>query len=208
MGEILMRTSRRESKKAQKWQQILSAALDLFEEKPYDEITTQELAERAGIPIGTFFRYVNSKQDLLIRVFFNQLVAGMEASQKRLDAGQSALECIVALIEPFAHLKRSYLENATAFEQAVQFGSPDSKIRVDALDQVQTFRSQIRTILAKTRYCEDTYGNEEYLDMAAHVIYATMYMDVVQVGVGRIQAENLLSTVREHTEFLLDHLAR
>jgi AcrR family transcriptional regulator len=44
---------------------IYDAAIDLFVEKGFDETTVDELAEAAGISRRSFFRYFESKDDLL-----------------------------------------------------------------------------------------------------------------------------------------------
>jgi AcrR family transcriptional regulator len=44
---------------------IWDAAMDLFEERGYDETTVDEIADRAGISRRSFFRYYSSKSDLM-----------------------------------------------------------------------------------------------------------------------------------------------
>jgi AcrR family transcriptional regulator len=50
---------------------IVTAALDLFRSKGFDETTTKAIARRAGIAEGTVFNYFPTKEDIALH-FFNQ----------------------------------------------------------------------------------------------------------------------------------------
>ncbi|HSW99723.1 MAG TPA: TetR/AcrR family transcriptional regulator [Patescibacteria group bacterium] len=52
---------------------ILSAALKLFKERGLEEVTTNDIAERAHIPIGSLYRYYPNKDSIVVAL--TQLVA-------------------------------------------------------------------------------------------------------------------------------------
>ena len=59
--------------KREKEERILAAARTLFSERGFEATTTRDIAERAGIGTGTLFLYVRSKEELLLRLFADEL---------------------------------------------------------------------------------------------------------------------------------------
>jgi TetR/AcrR family transcriptional regulator, cholesterol catabolism regulator len=66
-------TGLRARQKIDKRERLRAAAWELFTSKGFDETTTREIAERAGIATGTLFLYARDKADLLFLVFEHRL---------------------------------------------------------------------------------------------------------------------------------------
>ena len=56
--------SRREREKLRQRQEMLAAALELFSEKGYHNVSMREIAERAEFAIGTLYKFFKNKEDL------------------------------------------------------------------------------------------------------------------------------------------------
>jgi AcrR family transcriptional regulator len=80
---------------------ILEAAAHVFEERGPDAATTDAIAERAGVSIGSLYQYFPSKDALLATLSACHLLAAREALAPAfalLDAGADADEAIPALV--------------------------------------------------------------------------------------------------------------
>ncbi|MBW1723153.1 MAG: TetR/AcrR family transcriptional regulator [Deltaproteobacteria bacterium] len=56
--------SRREKEKLRQRQEMLAAALELFSEKGYHNVSMHEIAEKAEFAIGTLYKFFQNKEDL------------------------------------------------------------------------------------------------------------------------------------------------
>lgn len=58
----------RERARRERFERIRQAAETLLQERPFDEITTRDVAQAAAVGEATLFRYISSKDDLLLMV--------------------------------------------------------------------------------------------------------------------------------------------
>ena len=100
---------------------LIEAATELFLTQPYDLVGTPEIAERAGVAVGTFYRYFDDKREIYLEVSRRNMAAAYAATIEGLGperfAGRARHETIretVAVL--FEHvlargsLTRSFLE--------------------------------------------------------------------------------------------------
>jgi|SRR5579883_530564 len=105
-------------------QQILAAAWELFSTRPYDEVSTSEVAKRASVSEGLLYHYFPRKRDLFIAVLRSQLenfqlvVYGDPhlPVQKRIHQG---LETTLALIETYPTLAQVVLRGGLGADQEI-----------------------------------------------------------------------------------------
>ena len=88
---------------------IYDAAIELFAKKGFDETTVEEIAERAGISRRSFFRYFESKDDLLAQNTVNcgeilrETVTSCPASLDALEVLREAVLAGVKFTEAQPH---------------------------------------------------------------------------------------------------------
>lgn len=64
--------TRREKEKLNHRQEMLAAALQLFSEKGYHNVSMHEIAERADFAIGTLYKFFKNKEDLYRALMLEQ----------------------------------------------------------------------------------------------------------------------------------------
>lgn len=57
---------------------LLEAATTLFSDQGYDAVGTPEIAERAGVSVGTFYRYFDDKHEIYLEVVRRMLVSAYQ----------------------------------------------------------------------------------------------------------------------------------
>jgi AcrR family transcriptional regulator len=150
--------SRRERKKEETRQRLLSVSLELFHEQGYSATTVEDITERADVAKGTFFNYFPSKEVLLSEL----CVWGIEKLQTAIDVSNGAPQSPVARIKLLMRLlqeqmgkkmklpRRAYaarLFTPPPTQHAkLTFGEPLSAILTDLVSEAQT-RGEIRAEL-------------------------------------------------------------
>jgi AcrR family transcriptional regulator len=88
----------RERKKQRTRETIVAAALQLFEERGFDQTTIADIATAADIAPRTFFGYFPSKEDVVF-ADFPETVAGLSARLDDRADDQTAIDAIRAWID-------------------------------------------------------------------------------------------------------------
>ena len=87
----------RERKKARTHEAIIDAALDLFERKGYEATTVEDIAAAADVSPRTFFRYFESKLDLIMARSGTKH-AGLGPSIAARPAGEGILDAVRQIV--------------------------------------------------------------------------------------------------------------
>jgi AcrR family transcriptional regulator len=87
----------RAKNKADKLRRIKAAARRLFHQKGYEAATTREIAELAGVSVGTVFVYAPDKGELVCLMAADRLKREFSRAFKACDPGLPLLEQILAV---------------------------------------------------------------------------------------------------------------
>ena len=70
----MTRQEQKEEIVKQRKQQIFNAALKVFSKKGFDQATIPDIAQEAGVAVGTIYNYYQSKHDLLLAIIKSYIV--------------------------------------------------------------------------------------------------------------------------------------
>jgi len=83
---------RREREKLRQRQDILVAALDLFSQKGYHNVSMHEIAEKAEFAIGTLYKFFQNKEDLYKALVLEQCDKFEEAITRAIEEPDNEIE--------------------------------------------------------------------------------------------------------------------
>lgn len=81
-GNAVSVMSRRESNKADKQRRIERAARELFSTRGYEATSLRQIADRAGVALGTLALYADDKRDMALMIF-NEKTAGLHCKAQQ-----------------------------------------------------------------------------------------------------------------------------
>ena len=84
--------SRREREKLRQRQEMLDAALALFSEKGYHNVSMHEIAEKAEFAIGTLYKFFKNKEDLYKTLILDQSKIFHETLMKAIEEPDDEIE--------------------------------------------------------------------------------------------------------------------
>jgi AcrR family transcriptional regulator len=100
-------TGLRERNKREKRQRIREAARELFSAHGFETATLRQIAERAGVGLGTLFNYARDKRDLTFLLFNDDLSKLVDEAVAASANETGVLDQVLAIWEPhyrfFAH---------------------------------------------------------------------------------------------------------
>jgi AcrR family transcriptional regulator len=130
----LRRRAVKEEQKLERRQTLLDVAWELFQTTPYQSITMNEIAERAGLAKGTVYLYFKTKEELFLSLQEQQFEAWFAEVDARLGAAPVQADPILQIVEIFCEtlqqrpgltrllaIVHSVLEQNIDFETALRF---------------------------------------------------------------------------------------
>ncbi|WP_309073782.1 helix-turn-helix domain-containing protein [Paenarthrobacter sp.] len=140
---------RRERNKQEKLDRITAAARELFTQYGVDEVTTQQVAEKADVGSGTLFLYAKTKAELLLLVHNVKYAQALDAGIDAASTEKSVLDAVMAIIRPIIECNRVQIENGRTYLREIVFGDPSEPHHAEALSLTIRTEAAIAEIFSR-----------------------------------------------------------
>ncbi|OBB57133.1 hypothetical protein A5757_21125 [Mycobacterium sp. 852013-51886_SCH5428379] len=158
----------REDESRRRRDAVFRATWELVQTQGFSAVTLRQVAERAGVALGTIFLYAANKDELLLQVFGERLAARwgafLEGSQ-----GEPALQRVEAFYDDCLTMFFADVDNVGAY-YTLLLRHPTTKF-----PEVVELRARLRTILRET-------ADPVALELAYYGVFAMAVLEHVHVG--------------------------
>ena len=189
---------RRERNKLDKLQRITAAAGELFAERGVDDVTTQEIADRADIGTGTLFLYAKTKAELLLLVQNSAYAVALERGRADSASATSALEGVLAVVRPVVECNRKQIDNGRTYLREIVFGDPEEPHHREALGLTNQTEELLAAVIAgEKRVSVDAART------LAHVVSAIMFVSMAATVNAERSVDDIITDITEQIRAIL-----
>ncbi|MBF4460276.1 TetR/AcrR family transcriptional regulator [Pseudoclavibacter sp. VKM Ac-2867] len=189
---------RRERNKLDKLERITAAAGELFAERGVDDVTTQEIADRADIGTGTLFLYAKTKGELLLLVQNSMYEAALEEGRAAAAETTGALDGVLAVLRPVVACNRKQIENGRTYLREMVFGDPEEPRHAEALALTSQTQDLVADVIER-----ETAATTDTARTLAQVVSAIMFTTMAASINASLSDDDLVEQVRAQVRAVL-----
>lgn len=189
---------RRERNKQEKLDRITAAASELFAQYGVEEVTTQQIADKADIGTGTLFLYAKTKGELLLLVQNANYAAALERGRAAAAETPGALDAVMSIVKPIVECNRTQVDNGRFYLREMVFGDPTEPHHSAALAIVGETEDAIATVFTR-----DGLADAQDAATTARVVSAVMFMTMAASDNTGIDIEALVQDIRTQIRLLI-----
>jgi AcrR family transcriptional regulator len=189
---------RRERNKQQKLDRITAAASELLAEHGIEDVTTQQIADKADIGTGTLFLYAKTKGELLLLVQNAHYADALQRGRADAATVPGALDAVLALVRPIVECNRVQIDNGRTYLREMVFGDPEEPRHREALSIVAQTEDAVAALLGR----DERYGTDD-ATTAARIVSAIMFLTMAASVNATMGVEDIIQDIRTQVGVLL-----
>jgi TetR/AcrR family transcriptional regulator len=189
---------RRERNKQQKLDRITAAASELFAEHGVEDVTTQQIADKADVGTGTLFLYARTKGELLLLVQNAHYAEALARGRAAAETVPDVLEAVTSIVQPIVECNRTQVDNGRTYLREMVFGDPNEPHHHAALTLAGGTEAAIADVLQR-----DGHTTPDAAATLGRVVSAIMFLSMAaSTNVSR-SIEDLLLDIRNQVAAIL-----
>jgi AcrR family transcriptional regulator len=189
---------RRERNKQAKLARITAAASELFAEHGVDEVTTQQIADKADIGTGTLFLYAKTKGELLLLVQNAAYAAALEKGRAEAQAVPDEVDAVLAIVQPIVACNRTQVDNGRTYLREMVFGDPQEPHHREALTIAAQTEEALTAVLRR-----DQRRDPDEAATLARVVSSVMFLSMAASVNAAWSVEDIVKDIRRQVSALL-----
>ncbi|MEZ2391176.1 TetR/AcrR family transcriptional regulator [bacterium RCC_150] len=189
---------RRERNKQEKLGRITAAASELFAEFGVEDVTTQQIADKADIGTGTLFLYAKTKGELLLLVQNAHYADALERGRANAETIPDVLPAVMAIVRPIVECNRIQIDNGRFYLREMVFGDPTEPHHNAALSIVGQTEEAIAAILNRKKL-----AGASDAAMTARIVSAIMFVSMAASVNAGLDIEALVQDIRAQISLLI-----
>ena len=192
------RVGRRERNKQEKLDRITAAARELFAERGVDEVTTQEIADKADIGAGTLFLYAKTKGELLLLVQNSSYADALAEGTSAAGSIPDVLDAVMAIVRPVVECNRKQIDNGRTYLREIVFGDPEEPHHRTALGLTVQTEKAIADVLQR-----DERSSATDAATLAHIVSAIMFVSMAATINIAKPVDDVVQEIKNQVQVLL-----
>jgi AcrR family transcriptional regulator len=189
---------RRERNKQAKLERITAAASELFAKHGVDEVTTQQIADKADIGTGTLFLYAKTKGELLLLVQNAQYAGALERGRAAAETIPDVLDAVMSIVQPVVQCNRTQIDNGRTYLREMVFGDPEEPHHGEALAIAAQTEEVITAVLRRDKQV----GDDDAATLA-RVVSSVMFLSMAASLNAALSVEEIVRDIRRQVSALL-----
>jgi AcrR family transcriptional regulator len=191
---------RRERNKQQKLDRITAAASELFAEHGVEDVTTQQIADKADIGTGTLFLYAKTKGELLLLVQNAHYAEALERGRADAEIIPDALDAVMAIVRPIVECNRTQVDNGRTYLREMVFGDPTEPHHSEALSIVAQTEEAIAAVLGRNGLAGTGAGDAA---TTARIVSAIMFVSMAATVNAASSTDAIVQDIRTQVSLLI-----
>lgn len=189
---------RRERNKQQKLDRITAAASELLAEHGIEDVTTQQIADKADIGTGTLFLYAKTKGELLLLVQNAHYAEALQQGRADAETTPDILDAVLAIVRPIVECNRVQVDNGRTYLREMVFGDPAEPRHAEALSIVAQTEEAIAAVLGRHEL-----AREHDAATTARIVTAIMFLSMAATVNAALSIDEIVQDIRTQVGVLL-----